>query len=79
MKLCHVTDLIQSLWNFLAEQFVLKLCQIDNLCHEEFQTFVLKINCTFSGGQKLLFSEGHETFSNHSFETRNNFSETLSE
>ena len=33
------------------------------------ETLLMKINFTFSGGQKVRISEGHETFSDHSFET----------
>ena len=54
---------------FLSEQFVLNLCQIDNLCQSlgKLKFLLMKINFTFSGGQKLRISEGHETFSDHSF------------
>ena len=40
---------------FLSEQFVLKLCQIDNLCQSwgKLKLLLMKINFTFSGGQKL--------------------------
>ena len=42
--------------NFLSEQFVLKLCQIDNLCCQSWsklKLLLMKINLTISGGQKL--------------------------
>ena len=40
---------------FLSEKFVLKLCQIDNLCQSwgKLKLLLMKINFTFSGGQKL--------------------------
>ena len=76
---CYRSDPI--IMKILSEQFVLKLCQIDNLCQSwgKLKLLLMTINLTFSGGQKLRISEGHETFSDHSFETQNNFSETLSE
>ena len=42
-------------YEILSEQFVLKLCQIDNLCQSwgNLKLFLMKINFTFSGGQKL--------------------------
>ena len=53
LKLCQVTGKIQSLWIFCQNKF-LKLCRKDNLCQsqEAFKLLLIKINFTFSGGQK---------------------------
>ena len=42
-------------YEILSEQFVLKLCQIDNLCQSwgKLKLLLMTINLTFSGGQKL--------------------------
>ena len=50
---CYRSDPI--IMKFLLEQFVLKLCQIDNLCQSwgKLKHLLMKINFTFSGGQKL--------------------------
>ena len=50
---CYRSDAI--IMKFLSEQFVLKLCQIDNLCQSwgKLKLLLMKINFTFSGGQKL--------------------------
>ena len=50
---CYRSDPI--IMNFLSEQFVLKLCQIDNLCQSwgKLELLLMKINFTFSGGQKF--------------------------
>ena len=50
---CYRSDPI--IMKFLSEQFVLKLCQIDNLCQSwgKLKFLLMKINFTFSGGQKL--------------------------
>ena len=50
---CYLSDAI--IMKFLSEQFVLKLCQIDNLCQSwgKLKLLLMKINFTFSGGQKL--------------------------
>ena len=50
---CYRSDPI--IMKFLSEQFVLKLCQIDNLCQSwgKKKLLLKKINFTFSGGQKL--------------------------
>ena len=50
---CYRSDPI--IMNFLSEQFVLKLCQIDNLCQSwgKLKLLLMKIILTFSGGQKL--------------------------
>ena len=50
---CNLSDPI--IMKFLSEQFVLKLCQIDNLCQSwgKLKLLLMKINFTFSGGQKL--------------------------
>ena len=65
---------------FLSEQFVLKLCQIDNLCQSwgKLEIFVNEDKHSVED-KSYEFLEGHETFSDHSFGTKNNFSETLSE
>ena len=50
---CYRSDAI--IMKFLSEQFVLKLCQIDNLCQSwgKLKLLLMKINFTFPGGQKL--------------------------
>ena len=50
---CYRSDPI--IMKILSEQFVLKLCQIDNLCQSwgKLKLLLMKINLTFSGGQKL--------------------------
>ena len=50
---CYLSDAI--IMKFLSEQFVLKLCQIDNLCQSwgKLKLLLMNINFTFSGGQKL--------------------------
>ena len=50
---CNRSDPI--IMNFLSEQFVLKHCQIDNLCQSwgKLNLLLMKINFTISGGQKL--------------------------
>ena len=50
---CYRSDAI--IMKFSSEQFVLKLCQIDNLCQwwGKLKLLLMKINFTFSGGQKL--------------------------
>ena len=50
---CYRSDAI--IMKFLSEQFVLKLCQKDNLCQSwgKLKLLLMKINFTFSGGQKL--------------------------
>ena len=50
---CYLSDAI--IMKFLSEQFVLKLCQIDNLCQSwgKLKLLLMKINFTISGGQKL--------------------------
>ena len=50
---CNRSDAI--IMKFLSEQFVLKLCQIDNLCQSrgKLKLLFMKINFIFSGGQKL--------------------------
>ena len=50
---CYRSDAI--IMKFLSEQFVLKLCQIDNLRQSwgKLKLLLMKINFTFSGGQKL--------------------------
>ena len=46
---------LDTTMNFLSEQFVLKLCQIDNLCQswEKLKHLLMKINFTISGGLKI--------------------------
>ena len=50
---CYRSDAM--IMKFLSEQFVLKLCQMDNLCQSwgKLKLLLMKINFTFSGGQKL--------------------------
>ena len=50
---CYRSDPI--IMKILSEQFVLKLCQIDNLCKSwgKLKLLLMKIILTFSGGQKL--------------------------
>ena len=50
---CYRSDPI--IMKFLLEQFVLKLCLIDNLCQSwgKLKLLLMRINFTFSGGQKL--------------------------
>ena len=50
---CYRSDPI--IMKILSEQFVLKLCQIDNLFQSwgKLKLLLMKINLTFSGGQKL--------------------------
>ena len=50
---CYLSDAI--IMTCLSEQFVLKLCQIDNLCQSwgKLKLLLMQINLTFSGGQKL--------------------------
>ena len=50
---CYRSDPI--IMKFLSEQFVLKLCQIYNLCQSwgKLKLLLMKINFTFSEGQKI--------------------------
>ena len=50
---CYRSDAM--IMKFLSEQFVLKLCQMDNLCQSwgKLKLLLMKINFTFPGGQKL--------------------------
>ena len=50
---CYRSDAM--IMKFLSEQFVLKLCQMDNLCQSwgKWKLLLMKINFTFPGGQKL--------------------------
>ena len=66
---CYRSDPI--IMNFLSEQFVLKPCQIDNLCQSwaKLKLLLMKINFTISGGERYEFWEGPESFSDISFET----------
>ena len=76
---CYLSDPI--IMKFLSEQFVLKLCQIDNLCQSwgKLKLLLMKINFTFSGGQKLRIFGRSWNFLRSQFWNLNNFSETLSE
>ena len=50
---CYRSDAM--IMKFLSEQFVLKLCQMDNLCQSwgKLKLLLMKINFTLPGGQKL--------------------------
>ena len=76
---CYRSDPI--IMKFLWEQFVLKLCQIDNLCQSwgKLKLLLMKINFTFSGGQKLRIFGRSWNFLRSQFWNLNKFSETLSE
>ena len=51
----HYEIFVRTICSETSEQLVLKLCQIDNLCQSlgKLKLLLMKINFTFSGGQKL--------------------------
>ena len=81
LKLCHVTGLIQSLWNFCQNNLFWNFCQIDILCQSwgKLKLLYMKINFIFSGGQKLRIVGRSWNFLRSQFRNLEQFFETLSE